>query len=199
MDLTPAQALEELAQGALRVSPGKAWGLFDRAWPELEERIARFVRSLRLAQEFQEDCGQNTLLRVWKGRESYRGNCLDDLYAWTYRITRNEGMRLVESASRRPSREADGRNEMSLDGFSGREPTDGEAVQQQEEARALELCIAGLDERAQGLVDLLYGDSAPSERAVASMLDISKSYVNTLRQAALAALKRCLEGKGIQA
>ena len=199
MEPTPEEALEKLARGAIRQSQETAWALFDQAWPAVEQRIWRFVRSLRLSEEFREDCGQNALLRVWRGREGYQGNSLDELGAWIYRITRNEAMRLVERAGRGPRRETGGRDGVNFDNIRGEHAEVDAQTLEREEAQALEHCIEALDERSQSLVELLYGDDAPSERAAASMLDLSKSHVNTLRQAALAALKQCLNGKGVQA
>ncbi len=193
-------AIEQLARGALRGSPQSAWGLFEDAWPALDRRMATYLRSLRLAAEFREDCGQNTFLRVWKAREDYRGQTPDEFFAWLYRITRNEAQRLTDKASRAALREADAPQPMAMESLEPSAESDAQAseLQDREEAQALEDCIQSLDLRSRELVELLYGPEASTERAVAGMLNISKSYVNTQRHQALDALARCLKGKGIE-
>lgn len=191
-------ALEELGRGALRQEPGRAWELFDAAWPRVERRVATFLRSLGLSEEFREDCGQNTILRVWRSREEYRGECTDEFYAWLYRICRHEAIRQTEQKARRPLREGDRSEELGLEEMasSGARDDTALAIESGDEARALEECIRALDERGRALIELLHGPDKHTERQVATMLDLSKSYVNTLRQRALESLATCLQGKG---
>lgn len=199
-ELRAVEALEALGAGALRESPARSWELFDCAWPVIEARVGVFLRSLRLSQEFREDCGQNALLRVWRSRESYRGHSADEFWAWAYRICRHEAFRMAERRGREAVREGDAAEDAKLEDWAAdlaRDETaeDSEAA---DEARALEECLAGLDERGRSVVELLYGPDASTERAVAMMLELSKSYVNVLRQKALQALEACLRAKGVE-
>jgi RNA polymerase sigma factor (sigma-70 family) len=200
--MTPAEqhAIDQLAKGALRGAPQTAWSFFEAAWPALDRRMATYLRSLRLADEFREDCGQNTFLRVWKAREDYRGGSPDEFFAWLYQITRREAQRLTDKAGRSAIREADANEAVPIEQLDrqGLPDLSASELQAEEEARALEECIEGLDTRSRELVELLYGAAASTERAVASMLQISKSYVNTQRHQALDALARCLKGKGVE-
>ncbi|MFT7485648.1 MAG: RNA polymerase sigma factor (sigma-70 family) [Candidatus Paceibacteria bacterium] len=197
---TPQQeALELLASGSLREAPGRAWTLFEEAWGLLDSRLGTYVRSFRLAEEFREDCGQNTLLRVWRAREDYRGHSLDEFYAWMYRIARHEAQRLTDRAGRGPLREADARDGTGIEDMDpgGVHDMALGSAESAEQSQALEGCMQGLENRQRELVELLYGPEPATERAVAMMLEISKTHVNNLRHAALDALALCLKQKGI--
>lgn len=197
------EAFEALARGGLRARPLDAWALVERAWPELERRLSVLLRALAVAREFREDCGQEVLLRVWRGRDGYRGGSRGELLAWIARICQREHARLLEARARRPRSETDEHHEDDDTSFEQRaastdDPT-AQAIEHGEALRALAACIEGLGADERSAVELLYSAEAPSEREVALVIEVSKSQVNVLRQRALARLAECLRRKGVEA
>ena len=144
-----------------------------------------------MAPALRDDCGQNTLLRIWRARESYRGSSIDELAAWMHRICQREHLRLLDAHRRRD-------DPGGSDDAGAEEPADS-ASERTDTRRALERCIAHLEERERAAVELLYSVEAPGERGVATVLGVSKSYVNVLRQRAIGKLRLCLRGKGVTA
>lgn len=186
------RAIERLARGLLRADAGRALACVEEAWPALERDLASFIRALRVPPRFAEDCGQATLLRVWRGRREYRGATRAEFFAWLYRICRNECWRSLGKAG-------DGARALAAtDGDELESPTVGPAARAElgDEQRAIERCLAELEPEARQVVELLYSDRGPTEREVAAMIGRSKSRVNQLRQAALRALRSCLERRG---
>lgn len=196
-------AFEALARGGLRARPLEAWALVERAWPELERRLAVLLRALAVAHEFREDCGQEVLLRVWRGRDGYRGGSRGELLAWLARICEREHARLLEARARRPRSETDEHHDDDETTLGERaalidDPT-AQAAEHTEALRELAACIAGLGADERRVVELLYSADAPSEREVALVIEVSKSQVNVLRQRALERLAECLRRKGVEA
>lgn len=195
-----AGAFEELAGGGLSGGERHAWELLERAWPEVLGRIEVFLRSRRLAADLMEDCGQAVLVRVWRFRTGYRGSSTAELSAWMHRIASNEAARAQRTTSRElalSSASAVAVAPDPLEELPDTRPTPQDLVQSGDELTALEQCLEGLDERMRGVVELLFASEPISEREAAEVLGVSKSYVNVLRQKALAALARCLGKKGI--
>lgn len=179
--------LEALAAGLLRDQPARAHPAFEGAWPALERALGSFLRSLRVRPELWDDCGQATLLRVWTARRRYRGGNRGELLAWMYRICLNEHRRLLKGLNAASATE---------DAGPATEDSSYDAAAQRDTRDALDDCVTALDGRQREIVELLYSTAAPTEREVAALTGCSKSHVNQLRQAALAALERCLRNKG---
>jgi RNA polymerase sigma factor (sigma-70 family) len=195
-----SDAFEELAAGGLAAPEARAWALFDRAWPAVLGRVQVFLRSRGVPTFLREDCGQSALVRVWRFRTSYRGSTAPELAAWMYRITQNEAARAIEQwrrevSWRRP--EPPGAADESLGELAQTGELPGDDAESRDALRALDQCLGGLDERQREVIELLYSGNPLSEREACGILGVSKSYVNTLRQKALAQLARCLEGKGV--
>jgi len=200
--IPPAErALEELAAGALRGPEGRAFRLFETAWPALAPRVAAFLGSLGVRRDSAEDCGQAALLRVWRFRRSYRGASAPELFAWMYAIFRNEAARAAGGPSGPlPARGTAGDDQLEpepTERVLEPDPTAG-AAEARDDLRALEECLATLEEDLRRVVELLYGAAPMTEREAQAVLGISKSYVNVRRRQALEALARCLTGKGVE-
>jgi len=97
-------------------------------------------------------------------------------------------------AARNPPGGADEVSE--ADAVSEGDPT-ADPVASADDLRALEECLAGLEEKHRSVVELLYAREPLSEREVVAVLGYSKSYVNDLRREALGRLARCLTRKGV--
>ncbi len=193
-------AFDLLAQGALRGNSQRAFSLYEQAWPELWARAQALLRVQGLAFDLREDCGQAALIRVWKFRNGYRGQTAWELAGWMKRIVHNEAARLEQRAQRdHHVARASGLFDQPQLEPEDRAGEPGQALETQAALRAMEQCLALLPAQQRAVVELLYDEHAASEREVAEQLELSKSYVNVLRQKALAQLARCLEGKGIDA
>ena len=196
------RAFAELAAGGLRGPEERAWTLVEESWSLISRRIAVFQRALRVSPTIWDDCGQEALLRVWRGRTRYAGTERAQLLAWIFRIVEREHLRLLE----RGGRDARGPRELAsaerhddeeplLDlAMTSANPT-VEAAQKSDSLRALEECLERLLDDRRRVVELLYSVDAPTEREVSAMLGIPKSQVHVLRKAGLEQLAICL-GRG---
>ena len=194
------EALEALAAGGLRAGAREAWELFEQAWPALSGRLAVILRGLGVPNGIREDCGQATLLRVWRARGTYRGGNRAELYGWLRRIAQREFLRLLDMQTRSPTTETDrlppGSSGPVLELESCADPT-AEGAERSDTRRALEDCLAHLKQPQREVIELLYAADPLTEREAAAALERSKSHVNTLRQQALEALETCLRRKDV--
>ena len=62
-------------------------GAFEELVRPLEERIWRICWHYTGEREASADCGQETMIRLWRGLKNYRGDCAFE--TWAYRIAAN--------------------------------------------------------------------------------------------------------------
>lgn len=192
-------ALDELARGGLRARPLIANDLIQSAWGPISRRLAIFQRSIGVPPELWDDCAQESLLRLWRARESYRGSLREEFWAWLFRICEREYMRLLERRGRTNALERSETNESPcMSEASQGTCVHSSQAEDADEQRAVDECVQALPQELRTTVELLYAPDAHSEREAAVMIGVSKSQVNVLRHRALSSMAECLRQKGIE-
>jgi RNA polymerase sigma-70 factor (ECF subfamily) len=79
---------------------GKQQDAFKLLMSTYQERIYWHIRRIVLTHEDTDDILQNTLIKVWKGLASFKGN--SKLYTWIFRIASNETFTFLEKNKRHP-------------------------------------------------------------------------------------------------
>jgi RNA polymerase sigma-70 factor, ECF subfamily len=166
--------------------------LADRYRPELQRHCYRMLGSW----EDSEDVVQETFLRAWRSRETFRGH---SRRAWLYRIATNACLDALKRRSRRPrtdrSPDVDWR---LLEGIPATDAEPDAAVVSREAAeRALTVVIQHLPPREQQVV-ILRGMLGWSARDSASALEASVASVNSALQRARRTLKQHLSEDGLE-
>lgn len=191
------EAVLALAAGALRAEHAHAWSTFDRAWPAVERFVRARLTRASLSVALLQDCGQNVFARVWAFRLNYRGASEGEFWKWIRQICDNERRRIQERSARAAAHEvAPDPSEVSLTSPI----TDGSPNEAmlREAVVALRECVGRLPPDGAGVIRLLYGSPALSERAAAEVLGVSASTVHKLKVDALERLSRCMESRGFE-
>ncbi len=155
---------------------------FEQLMTLLESRVWRVCWHYTGNRENAEDCAQETMLRVWRGLASYRGDCAFE--TWVSRIAANCCLDLLrkkkgdKSVSIEPLREA---------GYDPADPAPGTSEQAEaaEDRRRLRECIAMLpEEQREALVltqleGVPYAEAARELRVTEGTL---KSRINRAKQ-----------------
>lgn len=114
---------------------GKQQEAFKLLMATYQERIYWHIRRIVLTHEDTDDILQNTLIKIWKGLDKFKGG--SKLYTWIFRIASNETFTFLEKNKKH-------QNQIDLDEcyqFSGStsDHIDGEFIQQKLEQALLEV------------------------------------------------------------
>ena len=155
---------------------------FERLMSPLENRVWRVCWHYMGERESAEDCGQETMLRVWRSLGGYRGDCAFE--TWVCRIAANC---CLDELRRRKRDRSVALEPLQEAGFDPADPRPGveEAVLAAERKQQLRQAIARLPEEQRSALVLTQLEGLPYERA-AQLLGVSegtvKSRVNRARQ-----------------
>ena len=93
---------------------------FEQLMGPLEQLIWRICWHYTGNRENAEDCGQETMIRIWRSLENYRGECA--LESWVYRIAANCCMDFLRKKKRDQSVSME---PMKEQGFDPADPSPG--------------------------------------------------------------------------
>ena len=165
---------------------------FEQLIGPLEQLVWRICWHYTGNREAAEDCGQETMIRIWRSLESYRGDCA--LESWVYRIAANCCMDWLRKKKRDKSVSVEPLQEQ---GFDPADPSPGTEVQvvAEDEHRRLREAITQLpDEQREALI-LTQLEKIPYEEA-AQMLGVSEGTIKSRVNRAKARLKEILSADG---
>ena len=165
---------------------------FEQLITPLEQLIWRICWHYTGNRESAEDCGQETMIRIWRSLDSYRGDCA--LESWVYRIAANCCMDYLRKKKRDQSVSMEPMREQ---GFDPADPSPGteEQVIAADEQKRLREAIPLLPEDQREALILTQLEKVPYEEA-AKLLGVSEGTIKSRVNRAKARLKEILtEGR----
>ena len=161
---------------------------FEQLIGPLEQRIWRICWHYTGNREAAEDCGQETMLRIWRNLGNYRGDCA--LESWVYRIAANCCMDYLRKKKRDRSVSVEPLKEQGFDPADTSPGTEEQAVTGDEHRRLREAITLLPEEQREALV-LTQLEKIPYEQA-AQMLGTSEGTVKSRVNRAKARLREML-------
>ena len=164
---------------------------FEQLITPLEQLIWRICWHYTGNRESAEDCGQETMIRIWRSLDSYRGDCA--LESWVYRIAANCCMDYLRKKKRDKSVPME---PMQEQGFDPADPSPGteEQVVAADEQKRLREAITLLPEDQREALIMTQLEKVPYEEA-AKLLGVSEGTIKSRVNRAKARLKEILSGE----
>ena len=164
---------------------------FEQLITPLEQLIWRICWHYTGNRESAEDCGQETMIRIWRSLDSYRGDCA--LESWVYRIAANCCMDYLRKKKRDKSVSME---PMRDQGFDPADPSPGteEQVVAADEQKRLREAITMLPEDQREALIMTQLEKVPYEEA-AKLLGVSEGTIKSRVNRAKARLKEILSGE----
>ena len=164
---------------------------FEQLITPLEQLIWRICWHYTGNRESAEDCGQETMIRIWRSLDSYRGECA--LESWVYRIAANCCMDYLRKKKRDKSVSMEPMREQ---GFDPADPSPGteEQVVAADEQKRLREAITQLPEDQREALIMTQLEKVSYEEA-AKLLGISEGTIKSRVNRAKARLKEILSGE----
>ena len=165
---------------------------FEQLMSPLEQMIWRVCWHYTGDREAASDCGQETMIRIWRSLDKYRGDCAFE--TWVYRIAANCCIDALRKAKRTRSESIEPLKEQ---GFDPPDPKAGteEQVLKAEEQQELRAAISQLPEEQQEALILTQLEGMPYEVA-AEKLGVSVGTIKSRVNRARAKLKEWLAQNG---
>ena len=176
----------------LRRAQGGDPEAFEQLMQPLEQLVWRVCWHYTGNREATEDCGQETMIRIWRNLGNYRGECA--LESWVYRIAANCCMDWLRKKKRDKSVSVEPLREQGFDPADTAPGTE-EQVVQEDERRRLREAIAELPEDQREALILTQLEKVPYEEA-AKLLGTSEGTVKSRVNRAKARLKEILSEAG---
>ena len=164
---------------------------FGQLMEPLEQMIWRVCWHYTGEREASSDCGQDAMIRIWRGLDSYRGDCAFE--SWVYRITANCCMDWLRKKKKDRSISMEPMREQGFDPADTSPGTEDQVIAK-DDRRRLREAIALLPEDQREALVLTQLERVPYEEA-ARMLDISEGTVKSRVNRAKARLKEILTMK----
>ena len=165
---------------------------FEQLLTPLEQMIWRVCWHYTGDREAASDCGQDTMVRVWRGLEKYHGDCAFE--TWVYRIAANCCIDYLRKKKRDRSESIEPLREQGFDPADPKESTEEQVIRAEEKQRLRE-CIARLPEDQREALVLTQLEGVPYETA-AIRLGVSEGTVKSRVNRAKATLKEWLSENG---
>lgn len=164
---------------------------FEQLITPLEQLIWRICWHYTGNRESAEDCGQETMIRIWRSLDSYRGDCA--LESWVYRIAANCCMDYLRKKKRDKSVSME---PMQEQGFDPADPSPGteEQVVAADEQKRLREAITMLPEDQREALIMTQLEKVPYEEA-AKLFGVSEGTIKSRVNRAKARLKEILSGE----
>ena len=164
---------------------------FEQLITPLEQLIWRICWHYTGNRESAEDCGQETMIRIWRSLDSYRGDCA--LESWVYRIAANCCMDYLRKKKRDKSVSME---PMQEQGFDPADPSPGteEQVVAADEQKRLREAITMLPEDQREALIMTQLEKVSYEEA-AKLLGVSEGTIKSRVNRAKARLKEILSGE----
>ena len=164
---------------------------FSQLMEPLEQMVWRVCWHYTGDREAASDCGQDAMVRIWRGLESYRGDCAFE--SWVYRIAANCCMDWLRKKKRDRSVSIEPMKEQGFDP-ADISPGTEEQVVAADERRRLREAIALLPEDQREALVLTQLERVPYEEA-ARMLGVSEGTVKSRVNRAKTRLKEILSAE----
>ena len=164
---------------------------FSQLMERLEQMVWRVCWHYTGDREAASDCGQDAMVRIWRGLESYRGDCAFE--SWVYRIAANCCMDWLRKKKRDRSVSIEPMKEQGFDP-ADTSPGTEEQVVAADERRSLRESIALLPEDQREALVLTQLERVPYEEA-ARMLGVSEGTVKSRVNRAKTRLKEILSAE----
>ena len=161
---------------------------FEQLIGPLEQMIWRICWHYTGNRENAEDCGQETMVRIWRSLESYRGECA--LESWVYRIAANCCMDFLRTKKRDQSVSMEPLREQGFDPADPSPGTEEQVVAAEEKSRLREAITLLPEDQREALI-LTQLEKVPYEEA-AKLLGVSEGTVKSRVNRAKARLKEIL-------
>lgn len=165
---------------------------FEQLMTPLEQMIWRVCWHYTGDREAASDCGQDTMVRVWRGLEKYHGDCAFE--TWVYRIAANCCIDYLRKKKRDRSESIEPLREQGFDPADPKESTEDQVIRAEEKQRLRE-CIVRLPEDQREALVLTQLQGVPYETA-AVQLGVSEGTVKSRVNRAKAKLKEWLSENG---
>ena len=165
---------------------------FEQLLTPLEQMIWRVCWHYTGDREAASDCGQDTMVRVWRGLEKYHGDCAFE--TWVYRIAANCCIDYLRKKKRDRSESIEPLREQGFDPPDPKPGTEEQAAAA-EEQRELRECIARLPEDQRDALVMTQLEGVSYETA-AERLGVSEGTVKSRVNRAKAKLKEWLSENG---
>jgi len=165
---------------------------FEQLMTPLEGLIWRVCWHYTGNREEASDCGQDTMLRIWRGLDSYRGDCAFE--SWVYRIAANCCM---DSLRRKKRDQSVSIEPLREQGFDPADPSPGtdEKAERADALRQMREEIALLPEEQREALMMTQLDGLSYEEA-AQRLGVEEGTVKSRVNRAKQKLRSRLEGNG---
>ena len=164
---------------------------FEQLIGPLEQLIWRICWHYTGNRESAEDCGQETMIRIWRSLDTYRGDCA--LESWAYRIAANCCMDYLRKKRRDRSISVEPLQEQGFDPADPSPGTEDKAVAADEQHRLRE-AITLLPEEQRDALILTQLERIPYDEA-ARTLNVSEGTVKSRVSRAKTRLKEILSAE----
>ena len=148
---------------------------FGRLMEPLEQLVWRVCWHYTCNREAAEDCGQETMIRIWRSLGNYRGDCA--LESWVYRIAANCCMDWLRKKKRDQSVSMEPLREQGFDPADTSPGTEEQVVAKDEKRRLREAVSLLPDDQREALV-MTQLEKFPYEEA-ARVLGVSEGTVKS--------------------
>ena len=165
---------------------------FEQLMTPLEKMVWRICWHYTGEREAASDCGQDTMVRIWKSLGNYRGDCAFE--TWVYRVAANCCIDFLRKKKRDRSESIEPLKEQGFDPPDPKADTEEQAVREDEHARLRE-CIARLPEEQQEALVMTQLEGVSYE-AAAARLGVSEGTVKSRVNRAKVKLKEWLSEQG---
>ncbi len=130
-----------------------------------KERLYWHIRKIVLNHDDTDDVLQNTMIKIWNGMDSFRGD--SSLFTWLYRIATNESITFLNQRKRRMMTSLNDENEYLIENLQSDDYFDGDEWQM-----LLQKAIALLPEKQRLVFNMKYFDEIKYED-MSKILDTS--------------------------
>ena len=165
---------------------------FGQLMEPMEQLVWRVCWHYTGDREASSDCAQDAMIRIWRGLESYRGDCAFE--SWVYRIAANCSMDWLRKKKRDRSVSMEPMKEQGFDPADTSPGTEDQVIAK-DERRRLREAIALLPEDQREALVLTQLERVPYEEA-ARMLDTTEGTVKSRVNRAKAKLREILSSEG---
>ena len=164
---------------------------FGQLMEPLEQMIWRVCWHYTGEREASSDCGQDAMIRIWRGLDSYRGDCAFE--SWVYRITANCCMDWLRKKKKDRSISMEPMREQGFDPADTSPGTEDQVIAKDDRRRLREAITLLPEEQREALI-MTQLEKVPYEEA-ARMLGVSEGTVKSRVNRAKARLKEILSAE----
>ncbi len=165
---------------------------FEQLLTPLEQMIWRVCWHYTGEREAASDCGQDTMIRIWRGLKNYHGDCAFE--TWVYRVAANCCIDYLRKKKRDRSESIEPLREAGFDPADPKAGTEEQAVKAEEQQELREYIAQLPEEQREALI--LTQLEGISYEAAAAQLGISEGTVKSRVNRARAKLKEWLSKNG---